>query len=751
MMRSLQFLSPALAVVAAAQVPANRLIVEFAETSLLRAENHINATDGINVVQTFESDVFRGASIELDGVTPNDVLALSEVIAIWPNERVELLAPVKQQTAADKNAADKYAVHWATGVEELHKQGIYGEGAKIGIIDTGIWYNHNALGGAFGDGSKVVGGYDFIGDSEWGPGEAKNPDKDPIDQQGHGTHVAGIIAGNSSTGWLGVAPQASLYAYKIFSTGSTTDTATIIEALLRAYTDDVDIITASISGAGGFANNPWAIVATRLVTKGFIITIGAGDSGEDGPFFIGSGGSGDGVIAVASAHVQASKNQTLPSSFTSWGGLFDLSSKPDISAPGTDIFSTWLGEGDSECSFAVLSGTAMATPYVAGVAALWVGNFGNKKSHTALYVKYITMRIINSGKALPWLNYDGTANTAFRAPPQQVGSGLVNAAQVIDQVTSLAYKRFSLNDTDNFQSSQVFTIENTAQVPVVFTFEHSSWAGFEILTDSDLAQPDKTPRIRTREELEPKRFEASVELPKSVTLGKYETRQMEFVFTPPTGLDVSKLPAYGGTISVKSNTTDVLVVPYQGVGFSLKEQFGKHLFTGSYPRLGSASAKNKTSFTFDLSLSAQDFPKIFWSLNWGTTELRFDIYGPGFSAESDWVYPPVVGENNYIGSAAPWTKANNVETFDPSKDDKEDTYTFPLANVNRDAPASDDSVNSVFWLGKLADGTYIQPGTYTIRFGALIPFSDPEDHKSWSTLTQEIQVVNKCKRAVSAA
>lgn len=137
------------------------------------------------------------------------------------------------------------------------------------------------------------------------------------------------------------------------------------------------------------------------------------------------------------------------------------------------------------------------------------------------------MRIINSGKALPWLNYDGTANTAFRAPPQQVGSGLVNAAQVIDQVTSLAYKRFSLNDTDNFQSSQVFTIENTAQVPVVFTFEHSSWAGFEILTDSDPAQPDKTPRIRTREELEPKRFEASVELPESVTLGKYETRQME--------------------------------------------------------------------------------------------------------------------------------------------------------------------------------------------------------------------------------
>ncbi|VUC36816.1 unnamed protein product [Clonostachys rosea] len=289
------------------------------------------------------------------------------------------------------------------------------------------------------------------------------------------------------------------------------------------------------------------------------------------------------------------------------------------------------------------------------------------------------------------------------------------------------------------------------QVPVVFTFEHSSWAGFEILKESDPSQPDKTPRMRTRAELEPARFEASVELPESVTLGKYETKQMEFVFTAPAGLDASKLPAYGGTISVKSNTTDVLVVPYQGVGFSLREQFSKHLFTGSYPQLVSALAKNKTSFTFDLSLSAQDFPKIFWSLNWGTTELRFDIYGPGFSAESDWVYPPVVGQHNYIGSAAPWIKANTVETFDPSKDDKEDTFAFPLSNVNRNAPASDDSVSSLFWLGKLANGTYIQPGAYTIRFGALIPFSDPRYHGSWSTSTQEIQVVKKCKRAVSTA
>ena len=63
-----------------------------------------------------------------------------------------------------------------------------GKGVKVGVIDTGVDYLHEALGGGFGPGFKVAGGYDFV-----------NNKPDPLDDNGHGTHVAGIIAGNSAS------------------------------------------------------------------------------------------------------------------------------------------------------------------------------------------------------------------------------------------------------------------------------------------------------------------------------------------------------------------------------------------------------------------------------------------------------------------------------------------------------------------------------------------------------------------------
>jgi subtilisin family serine protease len=82
-----------------------------------------------------------------------------------------------------------------------------GTGETVAVVDTGIDYTHPDLGGGFGDGFKVVGGYDF-----------SNGDDDPRDDNGHGTHVAGIIAGDPTGpgGRTGVAPKANLTAYKVF-------------------------------------------------------------------------------------------------------------------------------------------------------------------------------------------------------------------------------------------------------------------------------------------------------------------------------------------------------------------------------------------------------------------------------------------------------------------------------------------------------------------------------------------------------
>jgi subtilisin family serine protease len=63
---------------------------------------------------------------------------------------------------------DTFSTHVMTGVDKLHAQGYFGKGVKIGIIDSGIDYTHPALGGKFGPGNKVIGGYDFVGDAYTG-------------------------------------------------------------------------------------------------------------------------------------------------------------------------------------------------------------------------------------------------------------------------------------------------------------------------------------------------------------------------------------------------------------------------------------------------------------------------------------------------------------------------------------------------------------------------------------------------------
>lgn len=94
----------------------------------------------------------------------------------------------------------------------------------------------------------MAGGWDFAGDGSWPQSGEKQPDADPMDHEGHGTHVAGIAAGNM--GWFkGVAPEATILAYKTFARAGGTDEETLIEAFLRAFDDGADVITASVGWA----------------------------------------------------------------------------------------------------------------------------------------------------------------------------------------------------------------------------------------------------------------------------------------------------------------------------------------------------------------------------------------------------------------------------------------------------------------------------------------------------------------------
>ncbi len=246
--------------------------------------------------------------------------------------------------------------------------GYTGNGMEIGIIDTGVDYTHSDLGGCFGTNCKVAGGYDFM-----------NNDADPMDDHGHGTHVAATAAGNGVL--KGVAYEATVYAYKVLSNYGSGSSSNIIAAIERSadpnqdgdYSDRLDVISLSLGGSGN-PDDPMSKALDNVASLGVIPVVAAGNSGPS-PQTITSPGTSRKAITVAASD----KNDQI-ASFSSrgpveWNG--ETIEKPDITAPGVSICAAqWDSySSSSQCSpprekHIAISGTSMATPHIAGVAAL---------------------------------------------------------------------------------------------------------------------------------------------------------------------------------------------------------------------------------------------------------------------------------------------------------------------------------------------------------------------------------------------
>lgn len=167
-----------------------------------------------------------------------------------------------------------------------------GTGTSIGIIDTGIDYMHPDLGGARFPSTKVVGGYDFADD-----------DTDPMDNQGHGTHVAGVAAADGKV--QGVAPKAKLYAYKVFSDqGGGAADGDIIAALDRSVRDHCTVVNLSLGMPGGTADTPENEAINNAVKAGVVVVAATGNSGPRNPetsWPLGSPATALNAIAVAAS------------------------------------------------------------------------------------------------------------------------------------------------------------------------------------------------------------------------------------------------------------------------------------------------------------------------------------------------------------------------------------------------------------------------------------------------------------------
>jgi subtilisin family serine protease len=289
--------------------------------------------------------VFYGVALQVARAALTDVLELPYVKTIhWDNAVAATLDESVSLIRADSV--------WA-------RYGSQGEGVIVGILDTGIDYRHPALGGGFGPGFKVVGGYDVI-----------NNDSDPLDDHFHGTHVAGIVAADGDS-LRGVAPRASLMAFKVINESGSGSDSGVIAGIERAmdpnndgdFSDKVDIINMSL-GAQGDPDDAVSTATDNAVKLGAVVCVSAGNAGRASNFGFNTIGSP--ATARLAITVGASDKSDQLAVFSSKGPnkkIFSI--KPEVLAPGVDINSTFPNG-----SYDRLSGTSMASPHAAGVCAL---------------------------------------------------------------------------------------------------------------------------------------------------------------------------------------------------------------------------------------------------------------------------------------------------------------------------------------------------------------------------------------------
>lgn len=201
--------------------------------------------------------------------------------------------------------------------------------------------------------------------------------------------------------------------------------------------------------------------------------------------------------------------------FTSWGPLYDLSMKPDVAAPGGNIFSAWIND-----QYSVLSGTSMACPYVAGVAALYIGVHGGRSIHGKGIAKEVNNRIVSSSISIPWTV---TEHSGYAASVAQVGNGLVNAYKAVNYTTTLDFGKLALNDTAHFSGSHDIVVVNSGEEEVSYNFTLEPAAGFEAVGWLPEEGGD-TIRVKDLDELTPVDLSVEAALPEPFTLQPGETK-----------------------------------------------------------------------------------------------------------------------------------------------------------------------------------------------------------------------------------
>ena len=290
--------------------------------------------------------VVRGLSVEVPEAAVGALKRNANVVSVRPDVVVQVVLSAKKPSKPPKGGGGKKqtaeVLEWNVDHidAELAWASTTGAGVNVAVIDTGIDDDHPDLAGNIGGGVNFVVKGRKLDPTKW------------ADDNGHGTHVAGIIAAvDNEIGVIGVAPEATVHAVKVLDGRGNGWLSDVVAGIEWSIDNNMAVINMSLGASEG---DPLLSAACESASDAGILVVAA--AGNDGGAVL-YPARYDSVIAVGATDA----DDNVPS----WSNQGE---EVELVAPGVNVRSTWKGGG-----YKTESGTSMATPHVAGVCALMLG------------------------------------------------------------------------------------------------------------------------------------------------------------------------------------------------------------------------------------------------------------------------------------------------------------------------------------------------------------------------------------------
>jgi len=381
---------------------------------------------------TSRLEIIRGVGALLPSTAVAQLLSDSSITAVMLNGQVKLTGgggEAASETGSAGAMPPSTDYPDVIGADVVWQQGVTGRGITVAVVDTGLAHHRGLTRALDGQKDRMVGWVDFVEGS-----------KKPVDPNGHGTHIAGIIA-NSQQGadgeWNGVAPGVDLVGVRVLDETGAGTYEQVIQGLqwVIQHKADYHIRVINLSMVSSVQLPYWADPLNQAVMQawanGLVVVAAAGNGGPQ-PLSVGAPGNNPYVITVGAFtdnYTPADWDDDYVAPFSAAGPTLDNFVKPDVVAPGAHMLSTMSPDSylarqhlanRASNQYFTMAGTSQAAAVVSGLAALVLSHHPDLTPDEVKYRLGVT--------AFPWLDPD--TNDASYSMWQQ-GAGRVNAPDAV--------------------------------------------------------------------------------------------------------------------------------------------------------------------------------------------------------------------------------------------------------------------------------------------------------------------------------